>query len=499
MASFGLSLTLLSVAKRDMQDGKSGAAFDAINRGISICLTLNCDRFCIFQLLGDLHSFAAKLPPSTFRDSCTDESLAVSSQIEFVSKGVDHYRTAEKIVAMALPEETSRKVLACVASDIGCNYLSQAHLLDDARGEGLGQSSPDVEGVLQLAADAFLAALKICPDSALAWCGLGCANSRSNPLLAQHAFCRSMELDSLLPESYTNLAFLYTMHNVPDASEKMSDAVTKVADTPYMWINRAFLAGQEANSRSCFSKADSMIQQSADAYRAALQVSSISVAQEGLALTCRVGRDTKRFEAEMNYLLSEFVASSGIDNIPAIIFHGLSVMELHSDACRREDRKQIVEALNRLEEAEGSPNLTIGSLHIDAIFATISEPKRHESSAPRIESSRSDVRQLFCSPDRGDLWLALVKQYLRHNETTTIGLESVRLAMRKGLCVLTEAATRNQTTAENLADGLALEYWLEHLLLEKGGEPNPVRLQKSLLLDPSNSFARAAMAGESVA
>jgi Flp pilus assembly protein TadD len=60
----------------------------------------------------------------------------------------------------------------------------------------------------------FRRAIDLSPHYAPAWCGLGCAaGSGSDPLLAQHAFCRSLELDSLYPDTYANLGFLYTKHN----------------------------------------------------------------------------------------------------------------------------------------------------------------------------------------------------------------------------------------------------------------------------------------------
>ena len=58
IAAYGQAIALLSIAQRDFQDGKAGAALKSIKRAVSSCKEFSGGNFaCIQKLLGDLYSF----------------------------------------------------------------------------------------------------------------------------------------------------------------------------------------------------------------------------------------------------------------------------------------------------------------------------------------------------------------------------------------------------------------------------------------------------------
>ncbi len=63
MAAYGQGLARLSMARRDLLDGKAGAAFVHVEKAIQGCNNLELKAGCIQKLLGDLYSFGASLPP----------------------------------------------------------------------------------------------------------------------------------------------------------------------------------------------------------------------------------------------------------------------------------------------------------------------------------------------------------------------------------------------------------------------------------------------------
>ena len=484
VSAYGLGACLLSMAKRDCQDGKAGAAYRHLINGVENCKQIGGGgQFaCVQKLVGDIHSFGAMLPPDVFLDPASDsdtsqEERKVRAQLAFVDAGVDPYRSAEQSVQGS--DEEERTVLqACIVADLGSNLLLQGQLLSFAQGKGLGLSSPEAEELYKRAGTEFQRALQLCPEYAPAWCGLGCAVATSDPLLAQHAFCRSIELDNLFPDPYANLSFLYTESGLLDRSGSVSDALTQVADTPMMWINRALMLERQAagvvgvagvagtGERTILSVEN--LRQAADAYRAALQVSALPIAKKGLAMACRAGpsaeggdgsgEDDRRSLEESDCLLSEYLNATGKVDIPSRIYSGISRMEggaalptQQSDNVVSEGRSQVMDALNALqglqrEDYEGRIDLEpfrscVALAATDA--TTASEGDATTAAAPTANLAR----QVLYEPDRGDLWLSLAKELVRqqpnsdqededptqHNPTA---LNDAALAARKARKIL---------------------------------------------------------------
>ena len=491
MASYGFGLALLSIARRNLQDGKLGAAMDAISRAIECCATLDDEMACSLKLLGDLHSFVANLPPDVIPVNDSDETHSLANQLKFISKGVEYYRKAERIIDASVVTEDRSQLMASLQCDLGCNFLSQGQLVAHAAGHGLGLPFSDADSLFLQAEESFTQALDLHAEYAPAWCGLGCSVRRRDPLLSQHAFCRSIELDSLSHEAYTNLAFLYTFNNLPDPSQIMSDAVTRVADTPFMWINRALLASRQAKHDQV-ATGDVLLRQAADAYRAALQVSITSTAKEGLALTCRIGSNTHRSQSEMHYLLSEYMQLTGRANIPACIFHGLSAMELEREC--HEGGTNVAKAedgLLKLQVLAEHTSETIDSLDVSAIAAALSELKLDcETDSSFEELTPINARSVFYQPDRGDYWLQMAKRMLKQDDPSLQQLRTAQRACSKARQILADDSMGGISTADDLSDALVLECLLHQLCGDAPGENAAVSIQKARLLNPGNTFAR---------
>jgi hypothetical protein len=89
----------------------------------------------------------------------------------------------------------------------------------------------------------------------------------------------------MMPDSWSNLAFLFAEKEANAQSAEMLDGLTQVADSPLMWICRALLLERDVQLDS--GPCEPLISRAADAYRAALQVVKHPSALLGLSLTCR--------------------------------------------------------------------------------------------------------------------------------------------------------------------------------------------------------------------
>ncbi|GKY95829.1 hypothetical protein MPSEU_000543500 [Mayamaea pseudoterrestris] len=490
MALYGLGLTLLAIAKRHFEDGKAGAAFDVIRNGIDYCNLSGDEAACVLKLNGDLHTFATNLPPDLFSTDGSDEDQALANQVLFVREGIDYFRRADIIIVQrSIADENINALRASLASDIGSTFLSLGQLLAHAEGKGLGLvSTSSIDFFLQ-AKEAFILALRLFPEYSPAWCGLGCSVSTTDALMAQHAFSRSIELESLSPDAYSNLSFLYTSNNAVGASRQMSDAVTKIGDTPFMWINRALLAERDARSDISVDK-DAMLVQAADAYRAALQVSTTLEAKEGLAMTCRVSNDTWQMQNQMSHLLAEYIGSAGTSNVPAQLFLGLTEIETGLQGSNHSNNQQFVEEIRKVMNYSDSATQTLQAIDVQTIAAVL---KEHTAVACVVSSDAPTVdiaRKVFYEPDRGELWLALGKSMLHQDDDSPHQLHSAWRALCKGRRILTESVVFREAKAEDLSDALALEYWIGQVTSMPCARSVDAHLQKSLLLNPGNSFAR---------
>uniref|UniRef100_A0A7S0GD35 Uncharacterized protein n=2 Tax=Proboscia inermis TaxID=420281 RepID=A0A7S0GD35_9STRA len=634
MAAYGRASCLLAFAKRSAAEGKSGLAYNELLQGISCILDnlvseeINLDGSllsyssefgCALKLLGDLFSLGAILPPDVFKPNretfCSQKESIVKNevrnnlydeQIAFVAKGEAAYETSSSLISAQLLGDEERIATAAIACDLGTNHLLQARLLSSSFTEGSGgltQTSlndmskiSEIEDKLKKSSNSFRAAISANEVVAPAWCGLGCALSGTDPLLAQHCFSRSIELDGTFPDAWANLGLLYAERGAQVACDLALDGLTQVADTPLMWICRGLIL--ETKSSVMSEAHDSDFLKAADAYRAALQVSNHPSALLGLALTCRrlgidsetshVGPGEKYTEAAKAMAMTEsmvnmdlYQSQTGGSNVGSTIVKGLLAIEesikrvglpgveLFQDGKQNLLRAKETFAMLRSEKPDDemiSCDLALKSTYpddcmpfsdassaIDATFFTVSyDPATNEHESDRFTNIALNAldaaqRKLHENPDNGFYWFCLAKEYIVFvNNHKKVGLSDSQMyaTMQNAMIAVTKAemllqkelvhvslltATRplNNFVENNkgsprytsvahkpsipeslscslMADALSLKYLIYKLgimqtsrmwddnNIDCGLESSAkIAIQKSIMIDPENSIARA--------
>lgn len=325
MASFIEGEALLFLARSCIQEGKFGSCLMHLEKGAARLKALSTDdtiaqsHYCEIKLLGDIYSCGNSLPSYVFSQGGFDEkhsehennfSHDVENQLSFLVEGEHAYYLALEIVkAENGHEEDDPCLRAAAATDLGTNLLSQARVILLALGESSGgdghstssslvMNSCRLKDLITRSVNAYLYAIDSSPHDASAWCGLGCALIAVDPMISQHAFCRAIEIDSSLADSWSNISLFYACHDKEKSSEIL-DYITQVEDNPLMWIGRGFLLEETAREwiddelvkEACLTKA-------ADAYRSALQLRQHPAALLGLSWNCR--RADPRLKASNN-------------------------------------------------------------------------------------------------------------------------------------------------------------------------------------------------------
>lgn len=176
IAAYGQGVALLSIATRDLQDGKAGTSFSNVQRAIEGCLKVSSEFICIHKLLGDLFSFGALVPSSVFNDKSESNEVelvqCLEKQLSFVSRGEDAYRSAFKLHD-ATEEDGYSITAASSLCDVASNLLCQAQIL--SRLSAIGPTSSNAEECYKRATNEFERAIALNPIHSGAWCGLGCA------------------------------------------------------------------------------------------------------------------------------------------------------------------------------------------------------------------------------------------------------------------------------------------------------------------------------------
>ena len=545
IAAYGQGIALLAVAQRDAQDGKAGSAFANIKQAIDGFESSSKAFGCTRKLLGDLYSFGAVLPPDAFLDTNADEKSStdemLKAQLSFICKGETAYRSA--VDCQVAPDKEELAILrASVISDIGANLLLQAQLFSVLHNMGSGSDS-DMKDYYDRASSEFRKSIDVNPMHAPAWCGLGCAVAAIDPLLAQHAFCRCLELDKMFPDAYANVGFLYTSHESYSASESVMDALTQVADTPMMWMNRAFMLERGASKNLTLengAEAQTNISRAADAYRAALQVMKHPSAMLGLSLTCRVApamesvknaqalrlsRSMRRKESSAH--MQEYLGSTCSSNHAVSLFAGVMALEKGSENETAWSSALIEEGKDSIENVLVVKGLD-ATLDIGAIRACIQSEqhakKGNSKSIQPFDSSISLARQIVHEPNRADLWLAWAKE-LAQSKAPPLESKSKRpldpamVAAKRASDMLTlqiiqpclQGKLSASVDAQMASEALSLVFWLRQIIEPEEKAPKisdnddpeeeepapkdetPFDLQRSLLMCPNNKVARQAL------
>ena len=583
-AAFGLASCMLLSARRKAEEGKSGDALACLQKGIKSLSSLmqgdgktsEVTFYCAFKLLGDLHNAGSILPPSVFNGT--------KQKTSFIEKGEDAYKEIVKSVenrptSVGDEEEGIVSILTKAYSDIGINILLRARILGEMLHEGSGLESStilhiakeeNIGNLLDLAIGYFMKSIETNQSSPLAWCGLGCSLVSTDPLLAQHAFVRALELDKASEDAWANMSLLHLNYGKIVSSEEAVDALTQVADTPLMWISRGLLL-EKAASKVTAGDSDSFIYKAADAYRASLQISRHHAALLGLSLTCRrlgcdEGRDDYAQEAraisfkESDANLKMFLHTSGETNIGAKAFSGIMDFEKGSKM-KKDERSGLAEllvttgnhALAAVRKALASKSLSVSNEYPKPNKTSIIQPQNDlNMSFPSF--SKEDMMKLLDSteaialdvstktilsealsnkstssaqisrarqavvedPGNGESWLRFSKELIKaleKNKTET-GHESVKAAISRTKQIMisdgtapallhpTISSRSSKFTAHRsvsstpiaaslLSEALALSHCVEDIACSKKRSIASCDLQRSLVLDPTNRFARA--------
>lgn len=189
IAAYGQGVALLSLAERDVQDGKAGSAFRRITSAIDGCMQLSSGQFsCVYKVLGDLYSFGALIPPSLFTECQQNNEINhddnVKNQLEFISRGEEAYRSA--LVAIKATDNDGH--LSALQSSCHCDIASNILLQADLHAARCNSSSSNSasSSLYDKASEEYKTALDLNPTNGIAWCGLGCAVD--DPLLAQRTY-----------------------------------------------------------------------------------------------------------------------------------------------------------------------------------------------------------------------------------------------------------------------------------------------------------------------
>ncbi len=522
-ACYGLASCMLLSANQNISEGKYGAALSNIQKGIASISPFIEDHktnfICISKLMGDLHSHGYRIPPSVFAESNQDDTKSgkcATTKIEFLEQGENIYmRLLQKIETEVNASDDDNSLLSTALNDIGINILLQARLQSELQKEGSGLGStrivdiPEkdekIKSLLKKSQNFFLRAIETNQLDPMSWCGLGCALCPLDTMLSQHAFCRALQLDKNYAEAWVNLSLLYGDEDKLEASEEAIDALTQVADTPLMWIARGLLLEKRASRGA---QSEETLQCASDAYRACLQTSRDPSALLGLALTCR----RLGLENESNYndykataeetasqeshsSLSIFLDSSGGINPVAELLH--STMQIERGGRGGEETKsEIVALVHRA---------------IDSLGMSENKIEGGQTSGLGFKEKLCNAQQnVLKNPDDGESWLSLAKQLIlafteiqnpskQSREIVCDTLERAKYILKtaatqpaalyptKNLSSSThKVITSKSVKGATLSEAYALSSWVQDSDVRKSS----LDLQRSLMLDPENCFAR---------
>ncbi|CAN0151264.1 unnamed protein product, partial [Ectocarpus fasciculatus] len=247
----------LNLKATDRGSSGEGAGAGAPSGGGSAAAAAAVSMECAWKLLGDLHTYAHKLPPMCFEDEGSREKKGGSAEggsvlglgtskaaveqaalakegarnrVDFVAQGADAYRNLVQLLEARENDggvdgqsgETSatagqQALVATKAAalyDLGLNYLLRGRLVCSDAGEGSGllaqevyEDLPEVAELTRSAEEAFRRSVEADPAYSEAWNGLGATMSKK-PLAQQHCWVRSVQLEHN-PSAWANLGMLY--------------------------------------------------------------------------------------------------------------------------------------------------------------------------------------------------------------------------------------------------------------------------------------------------
>lgn len=514
-AMYGQGMSFLALAQRDFHQEKIGSSFQMLKQGIAACNTPFQRLSVAFnKLLGDIFTFGAYLPSDVFVEREEKRQNELESKLAFIAKGETAYSQAlETHTEWEGNDKTLLK--ASLSCDLAVNKLFRAQVLSST-----GFDTDKGRKLFEEAAEGFRRAIDIHPQYPQAWCGLGASVVKSDPLLAQHAFCRSIDLESQFQDAYANLSFLYTENGVFSQSARVSDALTQIADTPMMWINRALILEREVATNPDSMEVDHQLSQAADAYMASLQVERNPTAILGAAMAKRASltsnKENNSSETRFDSLClsTEYYRGRRSDDARASIFHQLLSWEIKGlQYVKQSDGSE--ELFKRSIEASiRTPGLEILSEDfIQTLKSFIGQPPKGDNVFSGFhhpdQTNLSSNRKIVHNPTKGELWLALAEELISqgHGENKHENYGAALTASSRAVYILRSKLARSadsprssaHVSAKDISNALSLKFWLENM--EESGassseslsRTNHEALQLSLMICPNNITAREAL------
>lgn len=509
-AMYGQGVSFLALAQRDFHQEKIGSSFHMLTQGIKACDTPFQQLMIAFsKLLGDIYTFGAFLPSDVFVDCNDEKNNELDCKLAFVAKGETAYSQAVQ-TSSDWEGEDKRMLAASLVGDLAINKLLRAQILAST-----GYKTDEGRKLFEEAAEGFRRAIDIHPQYPAAWCGLGASVFKSDPLLAQHAFCRSIDLDSQFQDAYANLSFLYTEYNAFSESAIISDALTQIADTPMMWINRALMLEREAASDPHNPKAELQIGQAADAYMASLQVERNPTAILGAAVTKRAStssEENKRVDKQLDSLSfsTEYSRGRRSDDAWASLLHQLLLLEVEGfQKCEEKDHslerisQKIYASISKLRLEE-----TLPEDFVQSVESFLRQPQQVEKTTLKHhpdQTKLSAARKIVHDPTKGEAWLALAKELVSQSfgEKKLENHQAALTSSTRAVYILRGQLARSANVqAEDISEALSLNYWLKHITddvpaSEESSRGSHEALQMSLLMFPDNLLAREALKSQS--
>ncbi len=511
-ASYGFASCHLLAANQYVEEGKFGAALQNLCKGIeSLSCLLSGDTYvkanCVLKLLGDLYSHGYKVPSSTFDVAMAgveeEKKEFPSTKIEFLIQGELIYMQLLQKVEAEVDIIGDTSMLTAALNDVGTIILLQANLKGATIKQANAEEGEEVNSLLIRSKEFFLRAIQSNGLDSFAWLGLGCAMCSLDNLLSQHALCRALQIDKNLVDAWVNLSFIYGEMNKLNASEASIDMLTQIGDTPLMWIARGLLIEKCSKEASDVTEKR---QSAADAYRACLQTSRNPVALLGLGLNCRwLGLENSSncdgYRSRAKYIsqkeseasLSMYLTSCKVESPIAKFIHTIITDEHVYDNTTHCDGETLDKVLTASDTINGQSS--------DDRSMTIEQTT--------IKNAQQMVKQ---NPDDGKNWLRLAKLLTmsftnlknpskQSRELLLDAVERAKYILKAAVTepVILQATVSSSNTrksmisspveATQLSDAYALSYWINHDHNEHKNDSHD--LQRALLLDPENRYARA--------
>jgi len=498
-ASYGLASCKLLSASRNIGEGKFGAALIDLKRGVdSLSLFFNdgeeeVNFFCTMKLLGDLHSHGYGIPPTVFLTSegLPTDDHGTENKLSFIKRGENMYKRLLQDVEAKAQTFNDNSLIAAALNDIGINILLQACVRNKILCGDSSRQDGKLESLLKESAEYFEKAIDLNQLDPLSWCGLGCALFSSDAILSQHAFCKALQVDRNCHEAWTNLALTYIDGEAKISHvEEVIDGLTQVADSPLMWIARGLLfEKQSTDTINC----EAMLQNASDSYRASLQTNRHPVALLGLSMTCR------RLDLRMDSLKSRDAYTLAATEIA--IKESFANFKLFLDATSANDTDGKI--LHDTMEMERGCHEDANTIITDDDMYHVGRMALHNAQ-----------RKIHENPDDGEGWLELAKMTIflitemKHQEPQSLSLAISAIERAKYIFnnnVLhapmfkpnSSSGSYNRSVvskpvpAEKLSEVHALSSWIKTLSPQDPASTICNHdLQRSLLLDPENMFAR---------